>query len=253
MAQAACLRLAHRKTGIMLHFPRNPGVSACICVLAYHNSPNIFGRLSSHTGKNQSRRKWHRKTVARGLGPTAWILIIVAHVCNYNVNTGRCGLHQQDFVDKKKPCGVRRSWRKTGNGRRGLGVMQAFWLMHARVITLSCVVLWQYFGSYISGKSLMVVFQRWIQLLCLSSPLLSLVQNMAYSSTSKKNEQLAAFGWIIQIRSVCHTLRLMKPICCSPHIFQVNFLTSKSLASTNTQIVCAHIGSAKQHRDTVMY
>lgn len=40
--------------------------------------------------------------MARGLGPTPCILIIVAHVCNYNVNTELCGPNQQDFVERKK-------------------------------------------------------------------------------------------------------------------------------------------------------
>lgn len=43
--------------------------------------------------------------MARGLGPTPHIPIIVAYVYNYYVNTERCESNQQDFVERKKENG----------------------------------------------------------------------------------------------------------------------------------------------------
>lgn len=105
--------------------------------------------------------------MARGLGPTPCIRIIVAHVCNYNVNieswtepAGLCG-------ERQKTCGAGESQLRGGGGIWGKGGSYG-WLADVCVITLSCVLLQQCLGGYISGKLLMVVFRWWVQLLILS-------------------------------------------------------------------------------------
>lgn len=101
--QGACERLAHRRTGLMPVFPFSlfRGLSQYLLTGPPQHSLYLWPAVThTYTGNNQSRRKWHRKKVARGLGSTPSILIIVAHVCNYNVNTALCGPNQQDFVER---------------------------------------------------------------------------------------------------------------------------------------------------------
>lgn len=66
--------------------------------------------------------------MARGLGPAPRILIIVAYVCNYSVNTELCGSNQQDCGGKERKRGARKSRMKI-RPRKGTGggVLSAFW------------------------------------------------------------------------------------------------------------------------------
>lgn len=59
--------------------------------------------------------------MARGLGPTPHILIIVAHVCNYNVNTALCGPNQRDFGEKENTWGKRKTDKDWSQEKGDLG------------------------------------------------------------------------------------------------------------------------------------
>lgn len=115
---------------------------------------------------------WHRIKVARGLDLSPYILIIVAQVCNYNVNTAQCAPHQLEFVETENVGQKRRI--NIGYGKKGQ--TDAFWLICICCISVMCGGAFRWLDQ--SWKLVLVIFHlhfflpwwHWSKVMALCKP-----------------------------------------------------------------------------------